>query len=77
MSKAIEAVRLRRGAKRGATMRPALPARRAGNARRAPDCASRAPRSRNEAITLSACDFMGRGQIINPLKKRVNPTSFC
>ena len=57
---AIEAMRLRREAKRGATMRPASQARRAGNTRRAPECASRAPHARREAIASMSLLFVGR-----------------
>jgi len=53
-------MRLRRKAKRGATMRPALQASRAGNARRAPECASRAPRARREVIAHMRLLFVGR-----------------
>ena len=57
---AIEAMRLRCEAKRGATMRPASQARRTGSARRAPECALRAPHAKREAIASMRLLFVGR-----------------
>jgi len=56
---AIEAMRLRREAKQGATMRPASQARSAGNARRAPECASREARG-DRLYALIVC---GAGRV--------------
>ena len=57
---AIEAMRLRYEAKRGATMRPASQATRAGSARRVPECASCAPPARSKAIAFMHLLFVGR-----------------
>jgi len=47
-----------------------------GSTRRAPEHASRAPRSSHEGFALSAYDFVGRVGS-QPAKERVNPTRFC
>jgi len=57
---AIETMRLKRKAKRGVTMHPASQARRAGSARRAPECASCAPCARREVIASMRLLFVGR-----------------
>jgi len=69
---AIEAMRLRREAKRGAPMRPASQARRAGSKRRAPECASRAPRASREAIASMRLLFVGRIGL-QPANLRIDP----